>query len=115
MQHVITTAAGVVTPVGPEQRIEAVDGVSRAAVVGVGPQGTQQLVAVVETTTRARRVALAGAELAASVRAALALPLAAVVVVPTLPTDIRHNSKIDRTALAAWATGILAGGRMTRP
>jgi hypothetical protein len=38
-----------------------------------------------------------------------------VLVVPRLPTDIRHNSKIDRTGLARWANGILAGGRMARP
>ncbi len=115
MPHVITTAHGVVTPVGPEQRIQSVDGVTRAAVVGIGPMGTQQVVAVVETTTRARRVSLAGAKLAAAVRDSVTLPLAAILVVPTLPTDIRHNSKIDRSALAAWASGILAGGRMTRP
>jgi hypothetical protein len=26
-----------------------------------------------------------------------------------LPVDIRHNSKIDRVALAQWATDILDG------
>ncbi len=115
LPHVITTAAGVVTPVGPEQRNQAVDAVARAAVVGIGPAGTQQLVAVVETTPAARRVRLAAPELAAAVREAAGVPVAAVLAVPTLPTDIRHNSKIDRTALAAWAGGILAGGRMRRP
>jgi olefin beta-lactone synthetase len=58
---------------------------------------------------------LAGPELASAVRGSVTLPLAAILVVPTLPTDIRHNSKINRTALAAWATGILAGGRVVRP
>ncbi|HSP52647.1 MAG TPA: alpha/beta fold hydrolase [Cryobacterium sp.] len=115
LPHVITTAAGVLTPVGPEQRVESVDAVARAAVVGIGPAGTQQVVAVVETVTPARRVALAGPELAAAVRAAAGLPLAAVLVVPHLPTDIRHNSKIDRTRLGRWAGGILSGARMTRP
>jgi hypothetical protein len=38
-----------------------------------------------------------------------------VLVVPGLPTDVRHNSKIDRTGLAAWATSVLSGGRMRRP
>jgi olefin beta-lactone synthetase len=115
MPHVITTAAGVITPVGPEQRIESVPGVAGAAVVGVGPAGVQQPVAVVESDPPARRVGLAPAPLAAAVRAAAPVPLAAVLVVPKLPTDIRHNSKIDRTRLAAWAGGILAGGRMRRP
>jgi hypothetical protein len=41
--------------------------------------------------------------------------VAAVVVVPHLPTDIRHNSKIDRVRLGEWAGAILAGGRMSRP
>jgi acyl-CoA synthetase (AMP-forming)/AMP-acid ligase II/pimeloyl-ACP methyl ester carboxylesterase len=115
LPHVITSPAGVVTPVGPELRIETVAEVARAAVVGIGPAGVQQVVAVVETTRTARRVALAPPGLAAAVRAAAAVPLAAVLVVPHLPTDIRHNSKIDRSRLARWASGILAGGRMARP
>ncbi|MEB0267559.1 alpha/beta fold hydrolase [Cryobacterium sp. 10I5] len=135
LPHVIVTNAGVVTPVGPEQAIERIRatprdavtgdtrgrpaqghaGVARAAVVGIGPVGTQQLVAVVETTPAARRVRLASSELAAAVRLASAAPIAAVLVVPNLPTDIRHNSKIDRSRLARWAGGVLSGGRMTRP
>lgn len=115
MPHVIVTADGVVTPVGPEQRIEGVDGVSRAAVVGIGPRGIQQVVAVVESLPHARRVGLAPADLADAVRATVDLPIAAVLVVPHLPTDIRHNSKINRSALSAWADGILSGGRMVAP
>ncbi|MEX1079521.1 MAG: alpha/beta fold hydrolase [Homoserinimonas sp.] len=115
LPHVITTASGVLTPVGQEQAVESVAGVARAAMVGVGPAGTQQVVAIVETTPRARRVSLADAELAASVRAAASVPIAAVLVVPRLPTDIRHNSKINRTRLAEWASRILSGGRMVQP
>jgi len=36
--------------------------------------------------------------------------LAAVLVVHEHPTDIRHNSKIDRPALGEWAAKVLAGG-----
>jgi acyl-CoA synthetase (AMP-forming)/AMP-acid ligase II/pimeloyl-ACP methyl ester carboxylesterase len=115
MPHVLVTPDGVLTPVGPEQQIESVAAIARAAVAGIGPRGTQQVVAVVETVRTARRVALASAELAASVRAATSVPIAAVIVVPHLPTDIRHNSKIDRVRLSKWAAGILSGGRMTRP
>ncbi|TDW47632.1 acyl-CoA synthetase (AMP-forming)/AMP-acid ligase II [Curtobacterium sp. PhB42] len=117
MQHVLTTPDGVVTPVGPEQRIEGVPGVGRAGVAGIGPRGTQQVVAVVETTggRRVRRTALAPPALAASVRAAAGVPLAAVLTVPVLPTDIRHNSKVDRARLSRWATAVLSGGRMARP
>ncbi|MBI9113889.1 alpha/beta fold hydrolase [Sanguibacter suaedae] len=115
LAHVIVTADGVVTPVGLEQQVEALSGVDRAAVVGVGPRGTQQLVVVVETVPGARRVSLASVGLAAQVRSAVDRPVAAVLVVPQLPTDVRHNSKIDRAHLSAWAGTVLAGGRMRRP
>ncbi|WP_260855890.1 alpha/beta fold hydrolase [Curtobacterium sp. 9128] len=115
LQHVMTTPSGVQTPVGPEQRIEAVPGVGRAGVAGVGPAGTQQVVAVVETVPPTRRPGLAPSSLAAAVRRAAGVPVAAVLVVPVLPTDIRHNSKVDRSRLARWATSVLGGGRMVRP
>ncbi|MCS5523008.1 alpha/beta fold hydrolase [Curtobacterium flaccumfaciens pv. oortii] len=115
LQHVLTTPDGVVTPVGPEQRIEGVDGVGRAGVAGIGPIGTQQVVAVIETDPAVRRPWLASPSLAAAVRAAAGVPLAAVLVVPVLPTDIRHNSKVDRTRLSRWAGSVLSGGRMVRP
>jgi len=115
LPHVIATASGVVTPVGPEQRFESVFEVSRAALVGVGPSGVQQLVAVIETVPPAFGVSLATDQLARAVRASVDLDIAAVIVVPQLPTDIRHNSKIDRVRLGEWAAGILSGGRMSRP
>jgi len=119
LPHVITTAAGVLTPVASEQAVERVEGVGRAAVVGIGPAGTQQVVVVAETTPAARRPGLAPTPLAAAVReaveAASGHPVAAVLVVPGLPTDVRHNSKIDRSGLAAWAASVLSGGRMRRP
>ncbi|GAB2453725.1 acyl-CoA synthetase (AMP-forming)/AMP-acid ligase II/pimeloyl-ACP methyl ester carboxylesterase [Conyzicola lurida] len=115
MPHVIVTADGVVTPVGPEQRFESVFEVARAALVGIGPRGEQQLVAVIETVPPAFGVSLATSALASAVRSAVDLPIAAVLVVPHLPTDIRHNSKIDRVRLGEWASTVFTGGRMTRP
>lgn len=115
LAHVLVTADGPLAPVGPEQHIEGVVGVRRAAVVGVGPAGVQQPVAVVETVLGVRRAGLAPASLAAAVRAAAPVPLAAVLVVPRMPTDIRHNSKIDRSRLAVWASRVLAGGRVGTP
>ena len=41
LAHVVTTADGVVTPVGAEQRVERLASVASAAVVGVGPVGSQ--------------------------------------------------------------------------
>lgn len=107
LPHVITTADGPVTPVGVEQDVEVVPTVTRAAAVGVGPTGRQVVVAVVETDVR--RPALASPDLTDAVRAATAQPVAAVLAVPALPTDIRHNSKIDRSRVAAWAERVLAG------
>jgi acyl-coenzyme A synthetase/AMP-(fatty) acid ligase/pimeloyl-ACP methyl ester carboxylesterase len=115
LPHVITTAAGPVTPVGIEQDVEAVPGVVRAAAVGVGPVGRQVVVVVVERDPGVRRPGVASAGLTEVVRAATDQTIAAVLAVPTLPTDIRHNSKIDRSRLAAWAERVLAGERPTAP
>ena len=109
--HVVITPGGPVTPVGVEQAIETVPGVASAAVVGVGPPGTQAVVAVVVPTDGRADGPLASPELAAAVRAASPVPLAAVLTVRQLPTDIRHNSKIDRAAVADRAGRVLAGGR----
>jgi len=112
--HVVRTASGPVTPVGAEQRIEGLDGVSMAAVVGVGPVGTQQVVAVVVPSAGARP-GLAGPELASAVRSAAGVTVAAVLVAKELPVDIRHASKIDRARVARWAARVLEGGRVGRP
>ena len=41
-------------------------------------------------------------------------PLAAVLSVPHLPVDVRHNSKVDRTRLGRWAGKVLEGGAAPR-
>ncbi|RKT77899.1 acyl-CoA synthetase (AMP-forming)/AMP-acid ligase II [Terracoccus luteus] len=112
--HVVTTADGPLTPVGPEQRVEAVGDVALAAFVGVGPVGTQQPVVVV-TTTGCARPGLADADLARAVRGAAAVGVAAVLVTDRMPVDIRHASKIDRARVARWAERVLAGERVGRP
>jgi len=107
-----------VRAVGAEQVIERLDGVGLAAVVGVGPSGTQAVVAVVETVPPARRAGPAAPHLAGRVRAAAGqagVSVSAVLVVPSQPADIRHNAKIDRTRLARWASAVLAGGRPGTP
>jgi acyl-CoA synthetase (AMP-forming)/AMP-acid ligase II len=141
--HVIATDEGPVTPVGIELRIERLPEIAAAAVVGVGPLGTQQMVAVVvpsaagtrkshrSSKSRGRLAAarrshqsifrvwradpLAEPFLTAAVRAAAGMPLAAVLVTHALPVDIRHASKIDRTRLARWADRVLSGGPVRRP
>lgn len=110
--HVITTAAGPVTPVGVENALlSAGSGVTRAAAVGVGPAGAQVVVAVLEVP--GSRAGLAPAQLRDGARAAVGggVDLVAVLVVPELPTDIRHNSKIDRLRVGRWAGRVLSGSR----
>ncbi len=91
-----------------------IDGVDLAAAVGVGPQGVQQLVVVVATSPASRRPRLADLSLADMVREVADTPVAAVLQVPALPVDKRHNSKIDRLRIAEWAADVLAGGRLAR-
>jgi acyl-coenzyme A synthetase/AMP-(fatty) acid ligase len=115
LPHVISTSAGIVTPVGVEQRVERLDEVQAAAAVGVGPPGTQAVVVVVvlaRTPRRSgsgRRLSVAPLPLTDAVRAAAGVDVAAVLVGPRLPLDIRHASKIDRGEVARWATRTLAG------
>ncbi|MFL6135613.1 MAG: alpha/beta fold hydrolase [Nocardioidaceae bacterium] len=120
LTHVISTPTGVVTPVGVEQRIERIDGVRSAAVVGVGPAGTQAVVAVAVLDSprlrRRRGMALepAAGALADAVRTAAGTEVAAVLVADRLPMDIRHASKIDRREVARRASRVLAGARLPR-
>ena len=124
LAHIVTTPGGVVTPVAVEHAAEQVRGVRKAAAVGVGPAGTQQLVVVVETDPgvdpRAGAASsLATPGLARAVRRAVAghcgVTVSAVLRVPRLPTDVRHNAKIERGRIARWAEQALAGGRMGAP
>lgn len=115
LQHVIVSTNGPIAPVGAEQDIERVDQVRRAAVVGIGPHGVRQAVAVVETLPPSRRPGIADPALTAAIRASTDLPLVAVLTVPQHPTDIRHNSKIDRARLSEWAEGVLSGAKPGAP
>jgi len=113
--HIVTTPDGPVTPVGIEHDVAELSDVSQAAVVGVGPPGTQQVIVVVVTVDSRRRADLADETLADRVRARAGdVDVAAVLVVPSLPVDKRHNSKIDRTRVALWAERVLSGGWMGR-
>jgi acyl-CoA synthetase (AMP-forming)/AMP-acid ligase II/pimeloyl-ACP methyl ester carboxylesterase len=119
LPHVIPTAGGPVTPVGIEQRVERVPGVAAAAAVGVGPSGGQVVVVVVvpdrpagrTRPVRGRRLGLtvAPSDLAGSVRAVAGVDVAAVLVAARLPVDIRHQSKVDRSAVARHAGRLLSG------
>jgi len=106
--HMIHTADGSMTPVPIEVACEKISGVKRAAAVGIGDKGVQQLVMVLETDQAKENPA--PDQLAAQVREALAgLDVVAIWETKKLPVDIRHNSKIDRTALAQKMQKVLSG------
>ncbi|MGB3762387.1 MAG: alpha/beta fold hydrolase, partial [Ornithinimicrobium sp.] len=109
--HVLHTSDGPIAPYPVEHRIAAVPEVADVALVGVGPVGTAQCVVVVVPERRVGRrdSPLAEASLAAAVRDAAEIPIAAVLVKDWLPVDIRHASKVDRTGLADWAAEVLHG------
>lgn len=132
LAHMLTTRcedgrlAGL-GPVGIEKVVEQVDGVYMATAVGIeGIETTGQKVAVVvqrETPAKSpKHVDLSTADAVREVisqwQATIAnrhgayreIDVVAVLEVPKLPVDRRHNSKIDRTRVAAWANRVLAGG-----
>ena len=111
--HVIVTADGPVTPVGLERRVESIPAVTRAAAVGVGPRGAQQVVIVCEVP--GAKPGLAPVGLRDAVRSVLGQEVPAVLAVQALPVDIRHNSKIDRLRVGQWAQRVLDGGRVGKP
>ncbi|MGC5626713.1 AMP-binding protein [Georgenia sp. Z1344] len=118
----ITTPDGVVTPVALEVALRSIPGVVAACVVGVGPRGAQDVVAVLQTDPRSHRGARAAASrapkgLIAAARAAVAglLPgsasLDAVLRMPVIPVDVRYGAQVQRAAVAHRARVVL--GRTT--
>lgn len=119
-EHVLATADGLFTPVQVEDATETVPTVRRAGAAVVGPRGTQQVVVILETEDgyrpgRAGRPRAASTSLQEAVRRAVrersGAEVVAVFTTSCLPTDIRHNSKIDRAALSRWAGQTLRGER----
>ena len=122
VQHLITPPSGPLGPGGPEAVVDTLPLVYRSAAVGVGPAGTQALVIVVEPDAQiAGAVANGPAPLSLTtlvrdaVRESTGQDVAAVLASKEFPTDIRHNSKIDRPRLARWATRVLSGGKVGTP
>ncbi len=107
LAHVVTSATGPVAPVPIEQAVQRIPGVRQAACVGIGPVGLQQVVLVCVLEDGGS--GLAPMPLLDAVRDLVDHDVAAVLLRPSLPVDIRHNSKIDRTAVAQWASRQLAG------
>lgn len=117
LAHLLATSQGILTTAALEEAAELVPDVQRAAAVSVGPQGAATPVLVVEVGPRYRgsrtRNGRAPHDLTQQVRqqvlAATGIEVASVLMVAEHPTDVRHNSKIDRPVLSRWADKILSG------
>ncbi|HEY1375568.1 MAG TPA: fatty acid CoA ligase family protein, partial [Gemmataceae bacterium] len=106
--HRVTTTAGPLDTIPVEAVFNTHPAVYRAALVGVGPAGKQTPVLCVELEPTAR-----GTDRARLTRELLELGakhehtrgVATILFHPTFPVDVRHNAKIFREQLAAWAAG----------
>jgi acyl-CoA synthetase (AMP-forming)/AMP-acid ligase II len=102
--HRVGTSIGVLYSVICEAIFNEHPQVGRAALVGLGPWGRQTPVVIVEPTGPVDSEQALFAELRGL---ALANPLTAGIerflVHRSFPVDIRHNAKIFREQLAAWA------------
>lgn len=97
--HVIDTGAQKLTPVPLEQSVEALLPGVTAAAVGVPVRENAALVMVLSD---GKTAGAADASIEQQVRE-VAPDVVAVLFKKDLPVDRRHNSKIDRLALASWA------------
>ena len=106
--HVVRTAEGPIYPVRGEAVLNELEGVRRTAIVGVGPVGEQRPVIVAEYEPGRRSPALRTALRDTAAGSEVIGAPQAVLFRRSLPTDVRHNTKIDRGALAGWAARLLA-------
>jgi acyl-CoA synthetase (AMP-forming)/AMP-acid ligase II len=110
--HRVTTAEGPLFTVPIEQVFNQHPSVRRSALVGLGPMGDQTPVLVVELEPdqQPRRDVLVAELLEIGSRYEVCHPVRRVLVYPKrFPVDTRHNAKIHREELAAWASKATKG------
>ncbi|MGI9197206.1 MAG: alpha/beta fold hydrolase [Candidatus Nanopelagicales bacterium] len=109
--HVLVTEQGPVTPVATELVAQRAAGTALAALVGIGPRGVQQ--PVIALLAPGPDMGLADIDVTMTVRDAVraetGLDVVAVLTMKSLPVDVRHRSKIDRTRIAREAAAFLSG------
>jgi acyl-CoA synthetase (AMP-forming)/AMP-acid ligase II len=111
--HRVITARGTLFTIPCEAIFNEHPRVYRSALVGVGPRGQQRPVIVVEPwPDRRPKSTIDGQQLIAELRTlgqkhAHTTNIAHFLIKDALPVDIRHNAKIYREKLAAWATAKL--------
>lgn len=110
--HRVLTARGPMFTVPCEQVFNAHPAVARSALVGVGSPGRQRPVLCVELEPGSPRPATLTPDLLALGAAhEQTAAIRTVLYHRGFPVDTRHNAKIDRAALARWATRRLARSR----
>lgn len=110
--HRVETGTSTLFTEQVEAQFNNFPGVRRSALVGIGPRGAQQPFIIIEPDDLAVVGAGKGArkrqaELFRSWRGAAILsgwPPNAILFHPSLPVDVRHNAKINREWLTAWAS-----------
>jgi acyl-CoA synthetase (AMP-forming)/AMP-acid ligase II len=102
----VVTATGVMHTEPCEQIFRGYPGVERCALVGLGPQGRQEPVLVVQKARTVTDESRLAEELRAlALRHPRTVRISQILFHPSLPVDVRHNAKIHRLALARWAAG----------
>ncbi len=119
--HRVETPQGTLFPVPCEAIFNRHPDVARTALVGVGPRGEQRPVLVVEPKpgafprTEAARERFAATLLALGAEYEHTRPIRRILFYPhPFPVDVRHNAKIRREELAAWAEARLGAPRRLR-
>ena len=106
----VETAHGPLYTEQVEPIFNAHPAVRRSALVGIGEKGNQRPVVVIESLERRKpRKLLEELQALANSHPNTAM-LHTFLFHPALPVDIRHNAKIQRERLAAWAARRLPGG-----
>ena len=111
--HRLETARGVRMPVPTENVFNTHPRVARTALVGVGPRGAEIPVLVVEPhkgELPRNEVMTEGFVMqlkSIGRKSAITADVEIFLFHPGFPVDVRHNAKIDREALKAWAEGEL--------
>jgi acyl-CoA synthetase (AMP-forming)/AMP-acid ligase II len=124
--HRVKTAAGPIFSEQVEAIINTHPAVRRSALVGVGTGEAQTPVVIVEPSTEfvehhaldfeiVPYIELANQLLALASANPVSAPVKQVLFYPLLPVDVRHNAKINREQLAAWATNRLADRKLQSP
>ena len=119
--HRVRTAAGTLYTIQCEAIFNRHPAVSRTALVGIGPAGSQRPVMIVEPLRdKISRMSTTRPTILEELRGlgrenSLTAGINDFLFHRSFPVDIRHNSKIFREQLAVWAASRLAGASGSRP